>query len=203
MAELGAVNLVGESIVALLSARRSLLKAEGRLDPVPPSADIAHVPLAKLIGASPPTAGLSLTCYAVQRSDHTLGRAPMSDPSRGAGISLELSYLLACWSSTTVEEQALLSWAMLELDRYPILDQGQLLGGSTWARGEQVQIAPDDSDPERLFRIWEALKQKYRLSTLYTARVIRIGYRPMTDAPPVAASRFEFAHGDPATEPAL
>jgi hypothetical protein len=203
VAELGAVNLVGESIAALLRARRSLLQAEGRLDPVPPSADIAHVPLAKLVGTSPPTAGLSLTCFHVARSDHTLGRGSMSDPSRGAGLSLELTYLLACWSSTSVDEQALLSWAMLELDRYPILDQGQLLGGSTWERGEQVQIAPDDSDPDRLFRFWDSIKQKYRLSTLYKVRVVRIGYGPQTDAPPVAASRFEFAHGDPSLEPAL
>jgi len=203
MADLGAVNLVGESIVALLRARRSLLQAEGRLDPVPPAADIAHVPLSKLTGNAPPTGGLSLTCYHVGRSDSVIGRGPMGDPSQGAGISLELCYLLACWASTTVEEQALMSWAMLELDRYPMLDQGQLLGGNVWQRGEAIQIVPDDSDPERLFRIWEALKLKHHLCTLYKARVVRIGYRPVTDAPPVAASRFSFADGDPIAEPAL
>ena len=203
MAALGAVNLVGESIAALLRSRRALLAAEGRLEPVPPSQDIAHVALAKLTGASPPTSGLTITCYHVGRSDHSLGRLPSEDPSLGAGISLELSYLLASWSSTPLEEQALLSWAMLELNRYAVLDKGQLVGPDAWARDETIQIVPEEVDVERLFRLWEALKQKYRLSTLFKARIVRIGYGPATDALPVAASRFSFAHGDPALEPAL
>jgi hypothetical protein len=203
MASLGAVNLVGESIAALLRSRRSLLAEEGRLDVVPPSQDIAHVSIAKLIGASPPSSGLSITCYHVARSDHQLGRLPAEDPSLGTGISLELSYLLASWSSTPADEQALLSWAMLELGRYAVLDKGQLVGGDAWERGESIQIVPEDADPERLFRLWEALKQKLRLSSLFKARIVRIGYGPTSDALPVAASRFAFAHGDPAVEPAL
>ena len=203
MAALGAVNLVGESIAALLRSRRSLLAEEGRLDAVPPSQDIAHVSISKLIGNAPPTSGLSVTCYHVARSDHTLGRFAAQDPSQGIGISLELSYLLAAWSAAPAEEQALLSWAMLELDRFAVLDKGQLVGGDAWERGETIQIVPEDPDPERLFRVWEALKLKHRLSTLFKARIVRIGYGPIGDALPVAASRFSFAHGDPAEEPAL
>jgi hypothetical protein len=203
VADLGAVNLVGESIAALLRSRRSLLADEGRLGPVPPSQDIAHVSIGKLIGNSPPTSGLSLTCYHVGRSDHPLGRMPEQDPSQGTGISLELSYLLASWSSTPSEEQSLLSWAMLELNRYAVLDKGQLLGGDSWGRGEQIQIVPEDADPDRLFRLWDGIKQKYRLSTLFKARIVRIGYGPARDSLPVTASRLSLAHGDPAEEPAL
>lgn len=203
MADLGAVNLVGESIAALLRARRSLLADEGRLGPVPPSQDIAHVSISKLTGNAPPTSGLSISCYHVARSDHPLGRQPMQDPSQGIGISLELSYLMASWSATPVEEQALLSWAMLELNRYPVLDKGQLVGGDSWDRGESIQIVPEDGDPDRLFRLWDALKQKLRLSTLFKARIVRIGYNAPVEALPVAASRLSFAHGDPAMEPAL
>jgi hypothetical protein len=203
MAALGAVNLVGESIAALLRSRRSLLAEEGRLDALPPSQDIAHVSVGKLIGNAPPTSGLSVTCYHIARSDHTLGRFASQDPSQGIGISLELSYLLAAWSAAPAEEQALISWAMLELDRYSVLDKGQLVGGDSWERGETIQIVPEDPDPERLFRIWEALKLKHRLSTLFKARIVRIGYGPTGDGLPVAASRFSFAHGDPAEEPAL
>src|SRR5688500_15046572 len=112
MADLGAVSLVGESVAALLRARRSLMAAEGRLGPVPPSQDIQHVPLATLSGATPPASGLSITCYRIARSDHTIGRQAMSDPTREAGISLELSYLLASWSANASDEQSLLSWAM-------------------------------------------------------------------------------------------
>lgn len=203
MAELGAVNLVGESIAALLRARRSLLAAEGRLAPVPPSQDIAHVAIAKLIGTSPPTSGLSITCYRIERSDQTLGRGAMQDPSRGGGISLELSYMIAAWSATPADEQALLSWAMLELDRYPVLDQGQLIGGNAWARGESVQLVPEDLPLDQVLRIWDGFKLKYRLSFFIKARVVRIGYGPSTDALPVVASRLEFTDADPMTEPTL
>jgi hypothetical protein len=203
MAGLGAVAQVGESVAALLRSRRALLAEEGRLGPVPPSQDIAHVPISTLVGNNPPASGLSITCYHVARSDHPLGRTAMEDPSRGVGISLELSYLLASWSSTPAEEQSLLSWAMLELGRYAVLDKGQLAGGDTWERSETIQIVPEDSDPDRLFRLWEALKLKYRLSTLFKARIVRIGYAPPADSLPVVASRFAFEHGDPALEPSL
>jgi hypothetical protein len=197
VAGLGAVNQVGESIVGLLRARRSLLADENRLGPVPSSQDIAHVPLAKLTGTSPPNSGLSITCYHIGRSDHRITQGAARDPATSIGISLELSYLLASWSSVALEEQSLLSWAMLELSRYPILDRGQL-GGNDWSRDESIQLVPDDSDPERLYRLWESLKQKYRLSQTFKARVIRIGYGPSTDALPVVASRFAFGGRQPA-----
>ncbi|MEE9432848.1 MAG: DUF4255 domain-containing protein [Sphingorhabdus sp.] len=203
MADLSAVNLVGESIVGLLRQRRSLMAASGTLGPVPASQDIAHIPVAKLASGSPPTSGLSLTCYQINRSDHSPARIAQSDPENSIGISLELSYLLACWSSTVVDELAMMSWAMLELNRYATLDQGQLLGGTSWERGETIQIAPEQASFEQLSRIWDGFKQKYRLSTLFRARVIRIGYGPADDGPPVVASRFGFEHGDPATEAAL
>ena len=193
MAGLGAVTQVGESIAALLRARRSVLAAEGRLGPVPPSQDLAHVPLSTLNGTTPPASGLSITCYQIGRSDYAIAQSAAQDPSASTGISLELSYLIASWSSTASDEQSLLSWAMLELNRYPILDKAQLLGGDIWSRDETIQIVPDDSDFDRLHRIWGALKQKYRLSSTFKARVVRIGYGPSSDALPVAASRFAFA----------
>lgn len=42
MAAIAAINSVGESVVALLRARRDLLAAEGRLGPVPAALEIAH-----------------------------------------------------------------------------------------------------------------------------------------------------------------
>lgn len=203
MAGLGAVNQVGESIAALLRARRSLLDAEKRLGVVPPSQDIAHVSLAKLTGTTPPASGLSVTCFHVGRSDHTIAQSPASDPSASTGISLELSYLIASWSSIASEEQSLLSWAMLELNRFPILDRAQLLGADEWSREEMVQLVPDESDFDKLYRVWDALKQKYRLSATIKARVIRIGYGPSTEGLPVAASRFSFENGDPVMEAVL
>ena len=192
MAGLGAVNQVGESIAALLRARRSLLAAEGRLGVVPSSQDIA--------GTTPPSSGLSITCYHIARSDHTIAQSAAGDPSASTGISLELSYLIASWSAVPLEEQSLLSWAMLELNRYPVLDRAQLLGGDEWSREETVQLVPDDTDMDRLYRIWHSVQQKYHLSSTIRARVIRIGYGPANDALPVAATRFAFGNSDLLTE---
>jgi len=198
MADLSAVNLVGESIVSLLRQRRSLMAAEGSLGPVSASQDIAHVPVSKLVSNALPTSGLSVTCYQINRSDHSPGQINQADPTKSIGISFELSYLLACWSSTVADELAMLSWAMLELNRYATLDRGHLVGGDSWLRGETIQLSPEEANFDQLSRIWDGFKQKYRLSTLFRARVVRIGYGDTPDGPPVVASRYAFEHGDPA-----
>lgn len=202
MADIAAPHLVGESIVALLRARRSLLAEAGQLGMVPETQDIAHVPVAKLVSTTPPTSGLSLTCYHISRSDHAQAAVPSRGPGNSIGISLELHYLLACWAGTASDELAFMSWAMLELNRYPVLGAGQLLGDG-WSREESIQIAAGGDNLEQLSRIWEALKLKYRLSATYRARIVRIGYGATQDGPPVVAQRFSFAHGDVATEPKL
>ncbi len=200
MAGLGAVHLVGESIVGLLNQRRALLAQGSNLASVPGTQDIAHVPVAKLISNSPPSSGLSLTCYHIARSDHAPPVTSGGSRSQRIGISLELHYLLACWSGTASDELSLMSWAMLELNRFSTLGAGQLLGDN-WDRDEIIQVAPGDETPEQLARLWDSFKTKYRLSTTYRARVVRIGYGSGQDALPVVASRFSFADGDVAMEP--
>jgi hypothetical protein len=118
------------------------------------------------------------------------------DPSTANGISLELRYLVTCWSSTSAAELAFLSWAMLELSRHPILDRSMLVNPANWDAGETLQIAPEEGTADELSQIWGALKQKYRLSALFRVRVVRIGYGPAADGPPVVASRLQFEHGD-------
>ncbi|MEM6898262.1 MAG: Pvc16 family protein [Pseudomonadota bacterium] len=200
MADLGAVHLVGQSIVALLNQRRTLLAQEGKLGSVPATQDIALVPVAKLVSGSPPSSGLGLTCFAINRSDHVQQVATTGSTRENIGISLELSYLLASWSSTSSDETALLSWAMLELNRYSSLGVGQLVGPG-WSRDESIQIAPGDETTEQIFRLWDGFKLKYRLSSTFRARVVRIGYGASEDSLPVAASRFSFANSDVEMEP--
>ncbi len=202
MADVAAAHFVGESIVALLRARRSLLADAGLLGLVPGTQDIAHVPVAKLVSPTPPTSGLSLTCYHVARSDHSQSVVPGRSPAGAIGISLELHYLLASWAGTASEELALISWAMLELNRYPVLGPGQLAGGG-WGRDESIQIVPGTETVDQLARLWDGFKAKYRLSTTFRARILRIGYGRPEDGPPVVASRFAFADGDVAVEPSL
>jgi hypothetical protein len=202
MADVAAPHFVGESIVALLRARRALLADAGRLGLVPPTQDIAHVPIAKLVSPTPPTSGLSLTCYHVGRSDQAQPVMAGRNAASGIGISLELHYLVASWAGTAAEELALISWAMLELTRYPVLGPGQLLG-TGWGREENIQIIPGTESAEQITRLWDSFKVKYRLSTTFIARIVRIGYGTPSDGPPVVASRFSFADGDVALEPSL
>ncbi len=200
MADIAAPHLVGESIVALLRARRALLAETGQLGSVPATQDIAHVPVAKLVSNTPPTSGLSLTCYHLARAEQARPVAIAGGAGDAIGISLELHYLLACWAGTASDELALMSWAMLELNRFPVLGPGQLLGNG-WARSDSIQIAQTTDTIEQIGRIWEGFKAKSRLSATYRARIVHIGYGKQEDGPPVAASRFSFAHGDVALEP--
>jgi hypothetical protein len=196
MAGVAAINQVGESLVALLRARRDLLAAEGRLGPVPPAVEIAHASLARLASGAAPTAGLTLTCYRVALSEHQTPR-PATAPLT---LALELHYLLAAWSATGADEQALLGWAMLELAGHPVLDRSLLLGGDIWARDETVQVVLDRQSEDALFRVWDALQIRLRLSVTFRARVIRIGLEGAPDSLPVVATRFGFADADPLTE---
>ena len=196
MAAIAAVNSVGESVVALLRARRDLLAAEGQLGPVPAALEIAHASLSRLATVAPPTSGLTLSCLRIAMSDHPSPRTRPGD----ATIAVELHYLLAAWSSAPIEEQSILAWAMLELTTHPVLDRSVLVGAGIWERDETVQIVPETSTDDALFRIWAALQMRYRLCTTFRARVIRIGYGATPSWPAVVATRFGFADTDPLAE---
>lgn len=198
MATIAAVNSVGESIVAMLRARRDLLAADGRLAPVPAALDITHASLTRLATTALPTAGLTLSCTRIAMSDQPRQRTSPASPT----LSVELQYLLVAWSSTPVEEQSILAWAMLELAANPVLDRSVLVGTGIWDRDETVQIVPETATDDSLFRLWGALQVKYRLCTTFRARVIRLGYGDTPTWPAVVATRFGFADTDPLAEPA-
>jgi hypothetical protein len=193
MAGLAAVNAVGESIVALLRARRDLLAADGLLGPVPATLDVSQASLGRLAGGPAPGGGLTLTCYRMTLSDHPTPRVAARSAPGPASLALDLHYLLAAWPSAAAEEQAALSWAMLELAAHPVLDRGLLLPAGGWEPAETVQIVPEAASDDALFRLWDALQQKLRLSALFRARVVRIGLERPADWPVVVASRFGVA----------
>lgn len=197
MAAIAAINSVGESVVALLRARRDLLAAEGRLGPVPAALEIAHASVSRLTTAAAPTAGLTLTCTRIAMSDHPRPRTRPGD----ATIAVELHYLMAAWSAAPVEEQSILAWAMLEIAAHPVLDRSVLVGAGIWEREETVQIVPETASDDELFRLWAALQLQYRLCTTFRARVIRIGHGDTPTWPAVVATRFGFADTDPLAEP--
>jgi hypothetical protein len=202
MAGLDAVHQVGESVVALLRARRNLLAAAGALGPVPSSLDIAQVGAGALGTPTPPTGGLTVTCYQATTSDHAPPRPEARQRADRAVAALELAYLVVPWSSDAREAHGVLAWAFLELGRYAVLDRSLLTGAGVWERDETVQIVPEPATAEDLFRIWSALQLRYRLCATFRARVIRIRYDVEDPGPPVVASRFDLRDADPLTEPA-
>jgi len=116
-------------------------------------------------------------------------------------VPLELRYLLAAWPAATADEQAMITWALLELAGHPVLDRSVLLGANVWQRDEIVQVLPDVTQPETVFRIWDAFHQPYRLSFTFVARVIRVTFGAADEWAPVVATRFGFADADPLTDP--
>lgn len=173
------------------------------LGPVPAALDISHVSLGRLATQAEPTGGLTITCYRMAYSDYPVPRVTARQPASSASIALELRYLLTAWPTATADEQAIITWAMLELYARPILDRSVLLGANVWERDETVQIVPDSLPDDGLFRIWDAIQHKYRLSTTFSARVVRINYGPPDEWPPVVATRFGLADADPLTEGAV
>lgn len=202
MAGLAAVNQLGESIVAMLTARRNLLAADGKLGPIPAALDITQVPLSKLATGTEPATGLTLSCTRVAMSDYPAQRVLAGGLTSSASIALEVSYLATAWGGGGAsDEQSILAWAMLELAAHPILDRSVLIGGaSVWEPEETVQIVPETLTDDALFRLWGALQRKIRLSTTFRARVLRISYGAGETWPNVVATRFGFADTDPVME---
>lgn len=200
MATLAAVNELGESIAALLRARRDLLAAAGQLNSLPAAFDITHLSTQKL-SSSPPTSGLSLTCYQIGPSEFQRQQPSARNAAASTAVPLEVRYLMAAWPPAPADEQAMITWAFLELSRHPVLDRSVLLGTNVWDRGEIVQVLPDVTQPETLFQVFSAFKQPYRLSFTFTARVIRVSFGATDEWARVVATRFAFADADdPLTE---
>ena len=196
MAGLAAVNQVGESLISMLRARRDLLAAENRLGPVPAALAITLTSMGQLAVQNEPVTGCTLTCYRIMMSDHPMQRGVARDAAATTTLSVELHYLLSAWSPSPADEAAIISWAMLELAAHPLLDRAVLPNDGSWERDETVQIVPDSLSDDALFRLWGALQRKLRLCATFKARVVRIGFGPHPEFPPVVASRFGFADSD-------
>lgn len=165
MADLGAIDSVGESIALLLRTRRALLAGA-----VPIVAEIRHDPLGALTGDAPLGNGLSIVCHHIGYADLRVAQAP----GRADGIALEFGYIVTCRAASVAEETASLAWAMLELHRAPVLDHRLLTAAGGWAEQEMVQVIPEHSTPDLMRQVWAGFRQPVRLSALFGARVVRI-----------------------------
>lgn len=197
MATVAAVNQVGETVVKLLRDRRDLLAAAGLLGDLPPAVDIAHVSMARIARDPEPAGGLTFTLYRIEPSEFQPPQRHGRDPARPSSLGVDLLFLLSAWSATTQEEQTMMGWAMLELHRHPLLDRSLLTGDGVWEADEVIQLVHERVSDDTMFNLWDSLQRRYRLSTAYRARVVRL--IPDTDDavwPPVVSRRLGFAPAD-------
>jgi hypothetical protein len=199
MATFEAVKDVGDSVAALLTRQYRLSQPSTGL---PAGLSFTHTTLGELATSTNalPT-GVSLICYRVLPSGHQRPQ-PQGRNNRPERLGLELHYLLTAWSrdsdAVRLHEQTALAWAMLQLHRFPILDRAVLLGGdAVWERGEMVHFVHEPVTHDAMFRLWDALQPKYRLSASYCARVVQIAdLKDSATYPRVLTSEFGFADAD-------
>jgi hypothetical protein len=138
-----------------------------------------------------PTA-LSLFLYRVTLNEHLRNAARTNGYLNGqAPLSLDLHYLLTVWADSALAEHAILTWAMYELHRRPVLDRSSLSPEAEWASDDVIHVVPAELSNEDVMRIWDALEPPYRLSVSYVARVVRVDPDRAGEGRPVVATRFE------------
>lgn len=147
----------------------------------------------RLITAPPTETALVILLYGVTVDEHQRNAARTTGLHQGTiplGVNLHL--LVTAWSDDSEEEHLLMAWAMREFHRLPVLDRSVLLPADAWEREDRIQVSAAEADFDRILRLWEALRQPYRLSAPYIARVVQIDVEPGEDHLPVVASRFGY-----------
>jgi len=132
---------------------------------------------------------LSLFLYRISMNEH-LRNVGGADSAAGAvPLSINLHYLLTIWASDALTEQIVLGWALRQLYLHETLTLSDLSPDANWGAGDFVQIIPAEISNEDMFRIWNVLGAKYRLSLSYVTRVVRIDGDTQPDARPVVERR--------------
>jgi hypothetical protein len=143
---------------------------------------------------------LSLYLYRVTMNEH-LRNVPRTNHSfdATAPLAVDLHYLMTVWANNALAEQTILSWAMSELYRHPILDKSSLSAEADWDKADFIQLIPAELSNEDIMRIWDAIDPPYHLSVSYVARVVRIDVDAFESSRAVVATRFSYeGQGEPA-----
>jgi len=135
---------------------------------------------------------VTLFLFRITQNEYLRSRKISSDPpNANPPLSIDLHYLLTVWSDNALVEQTVMSWVMRELQMHPVLDSSSLSPEAAWGPADLVQLIPAELSSDELFRIWDLLEPKFRLSVSYIARVVRIDTDTVT-ARPVVAARLSF-----------
>jgi hypothetical protein len=187
MANVFATHSVGESLMTYLkNAYPEPLRTDLPFD-------FKVISSGQLATGHDPTGTVTLLLFKVTQNEFLRGRkVPSDSPHANPPLSIDLHYLLTVWSDNALNEHTVLSWVMRELQMHPVLDSSSLSPEAGWEPGDLVQLIPAELSSDELFRIWDLLEPKFRLSVSYIARVVRIDTDSIT-AKPVVATRFSFS----------
>lgn len=198
MALVGAVHSVGDSIARHLTGAHAIqreLEAEGDVE----EHTLPECKFEQISGARLNTnfdAGENMMTLHLFRIGQDRNLRTASDPRfpgdpKARPLSVELHYLLTAWATDPQDEQTLMAWTMLELEKVSLLDAALLQPRRHWRQGETVQLQLSEMGHEDMMRIWDALQPDYRLSVSYVARPVRIETGRSRTSGPVIATRFD------------
>jgi hypothetical protein len=188
MGSLSAIYQAGSSLADYLRRART-----GELGAIP----CEFMSSGQMAESPPAETTLVLLLYGVSLDEHSRNAARSVGPHAGTvplGVNLHL--LLTAWTSDAQKELLMIGWAMRQLFMLPVLDRASLLPAADWGPEDRIQITPAEPNTEQIIRIWEGLRQPYRMSVPYLARVVRIDVPPAPAAPPVVSRRFGYVPYD-------
>jgi|SRR5215471_2153791 len=186
MANVFATHSVGNSLMTYL--KNAYPKSLSKDHPF----DFQVISCGQLAETTEPRNTVTLFLFRITQDEHLRGRKVPSDPPHASPpLSIDLHYLLTAWADSAVAEHTVLTWAMREIQMHPVLDSSALSPEAGWTPGDVVQLIPAELSNDDLFRIWDLLLPKYRLSISYIARVIRVDTDVTSDRP-VVATRMSF-----------
>ena len=134
---------------------------------------------------------LSLFLYRVSMNEYLRNSVIVSEPpERSVPLSVDLHYLMIVWASSAEAEHTILTWAMRQLQLYPVLDTSSISPEGGWSNDDHIQVIPAELSTEDIMRIWDAFEAHYRLTVSYVARVVRVDADSIPDTRPVVATRF-------------
>jgi hypothetical protein len=149
--------------------------------------DFKVISCGELAEGPDPRNTVTLFLFRITQDEYLRGRRIPSDPPHAnPPLSIDLHYLLTVWADNALAEQTVLTWAMREIQMHPVLDSSALSPEAGWTPADVVQLIPAELSNDDLFRIWDLLQPKYRLSISYVARVIRIDTDTDSERPAVA-----------------
>jgi hypothetical protein len=159
----------------------------------PPPAPIAQLhDLVLPPSGNPPI--LTLFLYDIVEDGMARNRPPTRTPFQVGGhqrvkvgkpsMTLTLRYMMTAWAGSRVSEHRMIGRVVQSLYDFSTLSGPELLG-SLATSNEALKLTLSPISLEDRARVWDAIRQPYRLSVNYEVRVVHIDSQAATEVPGV------------------